>query len=139
MNKIVISGNMTKNPELRTSGVDLKVCSFSVAVKRPFSKTDEVDFGDCVAFRRTAEFIARYFEKGKPILVEGRLQSRKWQDKAGNNRTSWEVIVDNAEFHGGDRKAAAPAPVVDAEPFAGMEGTPFEMVDDFADIADLPA
>lgn len=121
MNAITITGNMTKDPELRTVGSDLKVCTFSVAVKRPHSKDDTVDFIDCVAWRKNAEFISKYFFKGKPILVNGYLQSRKWQDKNGNARISWEINVDDVEFIGGEKKQNAVAPAAAYAPAAGDE------------------
>lgn len=139
MNKIVITGNLTKDPELRTSNSGLKVTSFSVAVKRPYAKNGEVDFIDCTAFRQTAEFISKYFFKGKPILVEGHLQSRTWE-KDGVKRKAWEIIVDNVEFNGGDKKQAdtAPAPV-DANPFDkdDLSDTPFEVDADELDALPL--
>jgi len=130
MNKIIITGNLTKDPELRTSSSDLKVCHFSVAVKRPYSK-DAVDFIDCTAFRQTAEFVNRYFMKGKPIMVEGRLQSRKWE-KDGVKRTAWEIIAENIEFMGGEKKQADTAPAAnygEGNPFDDGEA-PFDMSDE---------
>lgn len=138
MNKTVITGNLVRDPEFRTSQSGIAVVRFSVAVNRPMAKEKTVDYFDCVAFRKTAEFVNKYFFKGKPILIEGHMQSNKWE-KDGVKRTSWELAVDNVEFIGGEKKQNAAPAAVDAAPFAGMEGTPFEMVDDFADIADLPA
>ena len=138
MNKTIITGRLTKDPELKTSQSGIAVTNFSVAVDRPMAKEKAVDYFDCVAFRKTAEFVNKYFFKGKPILIEGHMQSRKWE-KDGVKRTSWELVVDNVEFIGGDKKQAGTAPApVDAAPFEGMEGTPFEMVDNFEDIAGLP-
>lgn len=139
MNSCTIKGRLTRDPELRVAGSDLKIVNFSVAVPRDYNR-EKVDFFDCKAFRKQAEVINTHFTKGKEILISGSMEQSKWTDKNGNTRVSWELNVDKFEFCGSKGDAAqAPAPVVDAAPFAGMEGTPFEMVDDFADIADLPA
>lgn len=132
MNKIIITGRLTRDPELRTSNSGLAVTNFSVAVDRPYAKEGDtkVDYMDCVAFRKTAEAVKKYFFKGKPILVEGRLQSRDWEDKNGMKRRSWEIIVDEFEFIGGDKKpqeetpVAPPeiAPVPGGDPFAAADG-----------------
>lgn len=112
MNKIVITGRITKDPELRTTGSGTEVCNFTVAVDRRVKKDAEkvADFIDCVAWGKSGVFVNTYFHKGDGINVEGRLESRKWTDKDGNNRTSWEVICDNVEFpHGKKSGSATPA------------------------------
>ncbi len=91
LNHIVIMGRLTRDPELRTTQSGVSVTSFTVAV-------DQTDFIDCVAWRQTGEFISKYFTKGRMAVVSGRLQSRKWETKEGDKRTSWEVVVDNAYF-----------------------------------------
>ena len=102
LNHITIMGRLTRDPELRTTQSGVSVASFSVAVDRDFSGRDggekQTDFIECVAWRQTGEFVSKYFRKGSMIVVSGRLQSRKWQDKDGNNRTSWEVVADNVYF-----------------------------------------
>lgn len=105
LNKIFIMGRLTRDPELRTTNSGTSVASFSLAVDRNYKGADgekETDFIDCVAWRSTAEFAAKYFTKGRMAVVEGRLQIRPWTDKEGNNRRSAEVIVDNMYF--GDSK-----------------------------------
>ncbi len=97
MNVIAISGNITADPELKTTPDGVSVCAFTVAVRRPNAK-DKTDFINCVAWRSSAEFITRYFRKGQKIEVDGCLTSRKWEDKNGNKRTSFEVVVNNASF-----------------------------------------
>ena len=110
MNKIVITGRFTKDPELRTAQSGLSVTSFSVAVdKRLANGGKGVDYFDCVAFRATAEAIVKHFFKGKPIMIEGSMHMRDWTDKNGQKRRSWELTVDNFEFMGGDKKPEAPA------------------------------
>ena len=102
LNHITIMGRLTRDPELRRTGSGIAVASFTVAVDRDFSGRDggekQTDFIDCVAWRQTGEFVSKYFRKGSMIVVSGRLQSRKWQDRDGNNRTNWEVNADNVYF-----------------------------------------
>ena len=102
LNHIVIMGRLTRDPELRRTGSGLAVANFSVAVERDWPNKDtgekEVDFIDCVAWRQSAEFVSKYFEKGSMIVVSGRLQLRKWVDVNGNNRTSAEIVADNVYF-----------------------------------------
>ena len=102
LNHIVIMGRLTRDPELRTTQSGVSVTSFTVAVDRDFGGRDggerQTDFVDCVAWRQTGEFVSKYFHKGSMIVVSGRLQSRKWQDREGNNRTSWEINADNVYF-----------------------------------------
>ena len=100
-NKVILIGNMVADPELKTTPTGVNVCSFRIAVGRRFVKPNEpqqTDFIDIVAWRTQAEFIAKYFSKGKPVLVCGAIQSRNWQDKEGNKRTTVEVIADEVSF-----------------------------------------
>ena len=102
LNHITIMGRLTRDPELRTTQAGVSVTSFTVAVDRDFGGRDggerQTDFIDCVAWRSTGEFVSKYFHKGSMIVVSGRLQSRKWQDRDGNNRPSWEINADNVYF-----------------------------------------
>lgn len=101
MNKIIIKGRLTKDPELRQTGSGVSVCNITVAVDRAYSKEDkQTDFFDCVFWRQDAEFVSKYFTKGREILVEGEMQSRKYEDKDGNKRTAWEIGNAHAEFCG---------------------------------------
>ena len=100
-NKVILIGNMVADPELKTTPTGVNVCSFRIAVGRRFIKANEpqqTDFIDIVAWRAQAEFVTKYFSKGKPILVCGSIQSRNWQDKEGNKRTTVEVIADEISF-----------------------------------------
>jgi single-strand DNA-binding protein len=109
-NKVILIGNMVADPELKTTPNSINVCSFRIAVGRRYVKTGEqqqTDFIDIVAWRAQAEFVTRYFSKGKPILVCGSIQSRNWQDKEGNKRTTVEVIADEVSFV--ERKSTADA------------------------------
>ena len=105
LNKVFIMGRLTRDPELRRTQSGTAVTSFTLAVDRDFksqSGEKETDFIDVVAWRSTAEFVAKYFTKGRMAVVEGRLQIRDWKDKDGNNRRSAEVVADNIYF--GDSK-----------------------------------
>ena len=101
-NKVILIGNMCSDPELKQGASGVSVCSFSIAVNRKYNKegNNEVDFITVVAWRTQAEFIARYFKKGKPILVCGQLQTRTWTDKQGNKRYATEVVADEVSFVG---------------------------------------
>lgn len=106
LNHIVLMGRLTRDPELRRTGSGTAVASFTLAVDRDFGPKDggekETDFIECVAWKNTAEFISKYFSKGRMAVVEGRLQIRRWNDKDGNKRSTAEVVVDNVYF--GDSK-----------------------------------
>ena len=106
LNHIVLMGRLTRDPELRRTGSGTAVASFAIAVDRDFSGKDggekETDFIECVAWRQTGEFVSKYFSKGRMIVVSGRLQVRKWQDKDGNKQQTAEVVADNCYF--GDSK-----------------------------------
>ena len=98
-------GRLTRDPELRKTQSDTPVCSFSLAVDRDHKKDGEkkeTDFIDIVAWRATAEFVSKFFTKGRMAVVEGRLQIRDWTDKEGNKRRSAEVVADQVYF--GDSK-----------------------------------
>ena len=109
LNHITIMGRLTRDPELRRTQSGTAVCTFTVAVDRDFQSRDAqektADFIDCVAWRSTAEFVCKYFTKGRMIVVDGSLQSRKWTDKNGQNRVSWEIQANNLYF--GDSKRDA--------------------------------
>ena len=98
MNKVILKGRLTANPELKTTTTDITVCDFSVAVNRRFNK-EQADFINCQAWRQTAEFITKYFTKGQEILVVGELHIEKW-DKDGETRYSTRVVVDEVDFCG---------------------------------------
>jgi len=97
LNKIIVMGRITKELELRKTQNGVSVLTFTIACDRDFQK-GETDFIEVVAWRNTAEFVDQYFGKGRMIVVEGSLQSRKWEDKDGNKRTSWEVQASNCYF-----------------------------------------
>lgn len=100
MNHIVIKGRISATPEIKTTQNGNKVCTFSVAVDRPYSKNKETDFFRCNAWRGTAEFIEKCFGKGQEILIDGAMISNTYTAKDGSQRTSWDVQVNNVEFCG---------------------------------------
>lgn len=106
LNRIILMGRLTRDPELRRTQSGTAVASFSLAVDRDFADKSTgqraTDFIDIVAWRGTAEFVSKYFSKGRMAVVEGRLQIRDWQDRDGNKRRSAEVVAENVYF--GDSK-----------------------------------
>ena len=109
LNRIILMGRLVRDPELRRTQSGTAVTSFSLAVDRDFksqSGEKETDFIDVVAWRSTAEFVAKYFTKGRMAIVEGRLQIRPWTDKEGNSRRSAEVVADNIYFGDSKRDSA---------------------------------
>ena len=111
MNIIAIKGRLVRDPEIRQTQSGVSVTNITVAVDRSYSAGGEkqTDFFDCVFWRQGAEFVSKYFKKGKEIIVTGEMQSRKWQDKDGNNRISWEIQNAHAEFCGGKGENSAHA------------------------------
>lgn len=110
-NKVILVGNLTATPELKQTNTGLSVCSFSVAVGRKVAKSAEAvtDFFSVVAWRATAEFVAKYFTKGNPILVCGSLQNRSYTDAKGVKHTVTEVVADEVAFVA-PKSEAAPTP-----------------------------
>ena len=101
MNKVMLMGRLTRDPEIRYTQNNLPVASFTLAVDRDFksgSGEKETDFINCVAWRNTAEFVGKYFTKGSAAIVAGRLQIRSYTDKDNNKRTAAEVVADNVYF-----------------------------------------
>ena len=119
-NKVILVGNITADPELKQTTSGNSVCNFSLAYnRRPGRNADAqsqqtVDFFNIVAFGQQAEFITRYFKKGSPILICGRLQTRKWQDQSGQTRSTVEVVCDEVTFVSSANQNGAPAPAVNA-------------------------
>jgi single-strand DNA-binding protein len=127
LNRIVIMGRLTRDPELRRTQTGTAVTSFSVAVDRDFRNRESgekgTDFIDVVAWRQTAEFFCQYFAKGRMVVVEGRLQIREWKDKEGNNRRSAEIVADNIYF--GDSKRSENSGGGDYPPAYGVPASSF--------------
>ena len=122
LNKIILMGRLTRDPELRKTQSGTAVASFSLAVDRDYkdqSGEKETDFIDVVAWRNTAEFVSKYFTKGRMAVVEGRLQIRDWTDRDGGKRRSAEVVAENVYF-GDSRRSDSGSPRV-AEPGGNEE------------------
>ena len=119
LNKVIIMGRLARDPELRRTQSGVSVTSFRIACDRDFksqSGDKETDWIDVVAWRNTAEFVSKYFTKGRMAIVEGRLQTRDWTDKDGNKRTAVEVVADNVYF--GDSKRDGQGGGYDAPSYA---------------------
>lgn len=110
LNVVVIMGRLTANPELRTTSGGISVSSFSVAVDRAYQSNGErqTDFINCVAWRSNADFITKYFTKGQMIAIRGTLQQNSYTDKDGNKRTTYDVVVEQAQFCGSKQEKAEP-------------------------------
>lgn len=130
-NLVVLTGRLTADPELKTTANGTSVTTFSIAVDRRYRSGEErqTDFINIVAWRSSAEFITKYFKKGSLIGIEGSIQTRRYQDKNGNNRTAFEVVANNVQFVESKR---------DSVPGASVEPASFSNADvnDFADLGD---
>lgn len=151
LNKILLQGRLTADPELRHTSSGVAVATFRLAVDRDFKDREtgekKADFISVVAWRQTGEFVSRFFAKGRMAVVEGRLQIRDYIDRDGNKRTAAEVVADNVYF-GDSRKDgegggySAPAPSVQSSassPYAPAPGGGYSAapeVDQFAELSD---
>ena len=146
--KQIIIGRLTADPELKQTNTGVSVVQFSVAVDRPYNskKPDErgADFFTVVAWRATAEFVAKHFGKGRTILVEGKMQSREYTDKDGVNRRVWELVADGVNFVGDKQSSNSTSSATPAQAAAPKNNAPAAApsVDDFEEIdgddGDLP-
>ena len=121
LNKVILAGRLTADPELKTTPAGLSVTSFTVAVDRRFGKDKQTDFICCVAWRQTAEFVTKYFVKGSAICIVGSIQTRKYTDKNGNKRTAVEVVAEEATFCEGKKNTAEGAEMPEAEHYTQPE------------------
>ena len=134
LNKVVLCGRLTADPELKQTQNGIAVVSFAIAVNRRFTRgadgqsNSQADFINCVAWRQTAEFISRYFHKGSSLCVTGSIQTRTWNDQQGNKRYATEVIVDEAYFVDSKSDNAAPAFGMDAASFQTQQAPKFEEI-----------
>ncbi len=127
LNKAILIGRLTRDPELRYTQSGTSVCSFSIANNRSYvtggEKKEQVSYFNCVAWAKTGEVIAEYCKKGKRIGIEGRLQQRSYDDKDGNKRQIVEIVVDNFQFldapGGGGKEAPMDIPSSSQEPASG--------------------
>ena len=145
LNIVAIMGRLVADPELRTTPAGVNVCQFRIACDRNFARQGEqrqADFVDIVAWRAQADFVCKYFSKGSLIAINGRIQTRNYQDKNGNNRTAFAVVAENINFGGSKGTSSAKvddggeaAPRSDAWPKADPPAN-YGGVDDFAVIDD---
>lgn len=124
LNKAILMGRLTRDPELRYTQNNTPVVTFTLAIDRSYSKGHErqTDFIDIVAWRHTAEFVSKWFTKGMMAVVVGSIQSRRWEDKNGNNRTSIEVVADEVQFGESKRSSENGAVQPDDETFSEIDG-----------------
>lgn len=138
-NLVVLTGRLTADPELKTTPNGTSVTSFSIAVSRRYraGEQTQADFINIVAWRQAAEFVSKYFKKGSMIGIEGSIQTRKYVDKNGNNRTAFEVVANNVQFVESKRDGAV-APVGLDEPaaFSNVDANDFTEIGGADD--DLP-
>lgn len=131
-NMIVISGYLAKDPDVRTTQSGVLVASLRVAVRRKFAKDDTSDFFNVEAWRGNAEFVEKYFHKGKPIEIEGHLETRPWTDKNDSKHEGVRIVAERVSFCLGDKpRDGQQAPVAAEEAPAAVEG-----FDPFAQVAE---
>lgn len=137
LNVIAIMGRLSRDPELRQTTTGKNVASFTIACSRgrkDANGKDLVDWIPVVAWEHTAEFVCKYFEKGSPIAIDGRLQSRTYKDRDGNNRTAIEIVANNANFAGSKSSGGGSNSV----PAGGSYNEPTVQYDEIEDEGDLP-
>ena len=105
INKAILMGRLTRDPELRHTGSGTPVCSFTVAIDNGYGDNRSTDFINCVAWNKTAEFVEKYFTKGRMIIVVGRIQTRTWEGQDGKKNYATEVVASEVSF--GESKRSA--------------------------------
>ena len=140
LNHINLMGRLTRDPELRRTGTGTAVANFTLAVDRDFGGKDggekETDFIECVAWKHTADFVSKYFTKGRMAVVSGRLQIRDWTDKDGNKRKTAEVVADNVYFGDSKKDESGHTGFVPNSAIPSAPASDFAMLDD--DDSQLP-
>ena len=155
LNVVAIMGRLVADPELRTTPAGVNVCQFRIACDRNFARQGEqrqADFVDIVAWRAQADFVCKYFSKGSLIAINGRIQTRNYQDKNGNNRTAIEIVANNVNFaapksanaapmgdagYGAPTAAPAPRPSAQAAPapsYSAGSNDDFALIEDEGDL-----
>lgn len=143
LNKVILMGRLTRDPELRHTQSDIPVASFTLAVDRGYSRRDDsqqqTDFINIVAWRNTAEFVSKWFSKGQLVAVSGRLQVRSYKDRDGNNRTACEVVADECFFAESKRsnESAGASFSPFSEPSAPSAGSGLNAVSSGSDFEEL--
>ena len=130
LNSISVMGRLVRDPDLKQTPSGVDVCNFTIACDRDYLQGDEkvADFFDVVAWRHTGKFVGTHFVKGRMIVVNGKLQSRKYTDKNGNNRTAYEIVADNAYFADSKKDGQnGPAPAPAASNFSELTDSPDDL------------
>ena len=140
--KVIIVGNITRDPELRSTPSGTQVCGFSVAVNRNYrdssgEQKENVSFFDCSAWGKSGELIAQYAKKGSGILVSGRLEQRSWEDKEGQKRSRVEIVVEDFNFIGGNDGGASGSSK-GASGAAASDVAPDDISDEPIDLSEIP-
>ena len=141
--KAIIVGNMTRDPELRSTPSGAQVCSFSVAVNRNYKDSsganqESVSFIDCTAWGRAGEIIAQYAKKGSGILISGRLEQRSWEDKEGQKRSRVEIVVEDFNFVGGNGDGGASGGSRGGASSVAADVAPDDISDEPIDLSEIP-
>ena len=143
INKAILMGRLTRDPELRHTGSGTPVCSFTVAIDNGYGDNRSTDFINCVAWNKTAEFVEKYFTKGRMIIVVGRIQTRTWEGQDGKKNYATEVVASEVSFGESKRSAdegSSFAPAASAA-FGDVAEMPVSQDDDFVTLEtndDLP-
>ena len=138
--KVIVMGNLTRDPELRSTPSGTQVCSFSVAVNRSYKGSngdmvDSVSYFDCSAWGRPGETIAQYLKKGSGILISGRLEQRSWEDKDGQKRSRVEIVVGDAPAEGGSSRGGAKR---SSKASKASDEAPDDISDEPIDLSEIP-
>lgn len=146
INKAILMGRLTRDPELRHTGTGTPVCSFSIAIDNGYGENRQTDFINCVAWNKTAEFVSNYFTKGKMIIVIGRISTRSWEGQDGKKNYATEVVASEVSFgeskrsqEGGGAYQSAPYSGGSSRPapaVAPAPQMPADMEDDFSPLLD---
>ena len=139
LNRVVLMGRLTDNPELRHTSSNIPVTTFTIACERNYRSGDEriTDFLDIVAWRNTAEFASKYFTKGMQVAVEGSIQVRSYTDRDGNKRRAWEIVADQVYF-ADSRRDGAPTARSEAQPAPSISNADTSDFAEFDGGDDLP-
>ncbi len=129
INKAILMGRLTRDPELRHTGSGTAVCSFTVAVDNGYGDNRTTDFINCVAWSKTAEFVEKYFSKGRMIIVVGRIQTRTWEGNDGKKNYVTEVVTSEVSFGETKKNAEENGYKTQSRPYGGAQP---------ADIPDMP-
>lgn len=121
INKAILMGRLTKDPELRHTGTGKPVCNFSIAINNGYGENAQTDFINCVAWNKTAEFVSNYFTKGRMIIVIGRISTRSWDGQDGNKCYATEVVASEVSF-GESKNNSSAAGDSSSEDFVPLDG-----------------